>query len=221
MHKKININMASFAAVSTLGISLMTVTSPDILASNERDHSQHMTAMKKMDHADHSQHKAPDTVSRIEVSYSIPKISMLNQNAERVFLSDLFNTDLPVMVNFIFTTCPTICPVMSATFSDVQNLLGVDSSKIRMISISIDPEQDRPAALTDYAKRFRAGPQWEFLTGSMDESITVQKAFDTDRGDKMNHAPATFLRTSRNDNWIRYDGFATAHDLVKELRKIL
>ena len=65
-----------------------------------------------------------------------------------------------------------------------------------MVSISIDPEYDTPEALNAYARRFDAGPQWEFLTGSLDDSIAVQKAFDADRGDKMNHAPLTLFRAT-------------------------
>ena len=87
-----------------------------------------------------------------------------------------------------------------------------------MVSISIDPEQDTPEALARYAKRFDAGPQWVFLTGSLEDSIRVQKAFDAYRGDKMNHVPLTLLRTGPDTDWVRYDGFASGADLVTELR---
>ena len=76
-------------------------------------------------------------------------------------------------------------------------------------------------ALNAYAKRFKAGPQWEFLTGSLDDSIAVQRAFDADRGDKMNHAPMTLMRATPDSQWVRYDGFATAEELVKECRNML
>jgi protein SCO1/2 len=110
---------------------------------------------------------------------------------------------------------------MSATFSSVQKRLGSDSEKVRMISVSIDPEYDTPDALKAYAQRFKAGPQWAFLTGSQDDSIAVQKAFDADRGDKMNHAPLTLIRATRDSQWIRYDGFATAAELTEELHNAL
>ena len=75
--------------------------------------------------------------------------------------------------------------------------------------------------LNAYAIRFKAGPQWEFLTGSLDDSVSVQKAFDADRGDKMNHSPMTLMRATRNSKWIRYEGFATADELTKEARNML
>ena len=85
---------------------------------------------------------------------------------------------------------------MSATFAQVQRELGEDSNEVLMVSVSIDPEQDTPAELAAYAERFHAGPQWTFLTGSLEDSIAVQTAFDAYRGDKMNHTPLTLLRAS-------------------------
>jgi protein SCO1/2 len=126
-----------------------------------------------------------------------------------------------VMLNFIFTTCTAICPAMSAIFAKVQSELGSDSANLRMVSVSIDPEHDTPEALSAYAKRFDAGPQWQFLTGSQDDSIAVQQAFDADRGDKMNHAPLTLFRATSDAQWVRYEGFATAAQLVEEYRSTI
>jgi len=154
-------------------------------------------------------------------SYSVPAVTMVNQDGQQVSLPELLDSDQPVMLNFIFTSCTAICPAMSAIFTSVQNELGSDSARLRMVSISIDPEYDTPEALNAYARRFDAGPQWQFLTGSLDDSIAVQKAFDADRGDKMNHAPLTLFRASPEAQWVRYEGFATAAELVKECRNML
>ncbi len=216
------------AAIAPLVIILVCNT-PSALASSGDDqmHEHHKHPVPALASSgddqthEHHKHPAPASVSRNMVNYTIPDITMLNQHAEKVSVAELFSTEQPVLLNFIFTTCPAICPVMSATFSSVQNELGKDSDKIRMISVSIDPEQDRPTALLAYAKRFNAGPQWEFLTGSMDDSLIVQKAFASDRGDKMNHAPATFLRATMDSPWIRYDGFTNLDQLVNEIRGFL
>lgn len=172
-------------------------------------------------HQHHQHHKIPMDVERTEASYTVPEVTLTNQDGERVSLPGLLKTDQPVLLNFIFTSCTAICPAMSATFSSVQNKLGNDSSKLRMISVSIDPEYDTPDALNAYADRFQAGPQWEFLTGSLEESVTVQKAFDADRGDKMNHAPMTLLRATPDSEWIRFDGFTTADELAQTVRTML
>ena len=68
----------------------------------------------------------------------------------------------PLALNFIFTTCTTICPVMTATFSGLRRRLGSEAEELRMVSISIDPERDRPATLKAYAERFKAPAAWRF-----------------------------------------------------------
>jgi len=169
----------------------------------------------------HHHHMAPKSVERTQASYTVPNVTMVNQKGQKISLAELLDTDQPVMLNFIFTSCTAICPAMSATFASVQKKLGSDSEKLRMISVSIDPEYDTPDALNAYAKRFKAGPQWEFLTGSLDDSVAVQKAFDADRGDKMNHAPMTLMRAKPDSQWVRYDGFAKADELAAEVRSML
>ena len=123
----------------------------------------------------------------------------------------------PVLLDFIYTTCTTICPVMSQTFAEVQKRLGSEASKVKMMSVSIDPEEDTPARLTEYAKRYRAGGQWSFYTGTVEASIAVQRAFNVYRGDKMNHAPVTLYRAAPGQPWIRMDGFVTPGAVLAEV----
>jgi protein SCO1/2 len=173
------------------------------------------------DGAHHHHHEVAPGYQRSLATYAVPAVTLVNQDSERRLLPDLVNSDRPVMLNFIFTSCTAICPAMTAIFAKVQSELGSDSERVRMVSISIDPEHDTPAVLAEYAGRFGAGPQWEFLTGSLDDSIAVQRAFDADRGDKMNHAPLTLFRANPDAEWVRYEGFATAAQLVEEYRSAL
>jgi protein SCO1/2 len=133
----------------------------------------------------------------------------------------MLNYEGPVLLQFIFTTCPTICPVMSSTFSAAQDQLGPDPDHVRMISISIDPEHDTPARLREYAQKFNAKPQWHFLTGKLDDVVAVQKAFDAYRGSKMRHEPITFLRASPKEPWVRLNGLMSAAALVAEYHRLM
>jgi protein SCO1/2 len=108
---------------------------------------------------------------------------------------------------------------MSATFAEIQRQLGDESRRVRMISISIDPEHDNPDRLREFARKHDAGPGWRFLTGRRDDIVAVQRAFDSYRGNKMSHVPSTFLRTSASNAWVRLDGLASASDLVNEYRR--
>ncbi len=77
------------------------------------------------------------------------------------------NLDGKVWVaNFIFTRCPTICPVFSAKMAEVQKLVGPLEPTVHLVSFSVDPAYDQPDKLLAYAERFHANPRvWTFLTG--------------------------------------------------------
>ena len=184
------------------------------------------SGMARSDSTDpHAHHRAmaksPPATMRSTAQYEIPDLAMVDQHGETVSTADLFATDRPVMVNFIFTTCTAICPMMTSIFQQVQTGLGDDAGEILMVSVSIDPEQDSPEALAEYAEEFRAGPQWRFLTGSLENSIALQQAFQAYRGDKMKHAPLTLMRADAGSEWVRFDGFATADELEEAARSFL
>ena len=90
-----------------------------------------------------------------------------------------------------------------------------------MVSISIDPENDTPARLKEYAAKNKAGAQWTFLTGSLENSVAVQKAFGVFAGEKMNHKPITFMKAKGSDkNWVRLEGLAEADQILNEYDKV-
>lgn len=151
--------------------------------------------------------------------YQVPDVVLTDYDDRSVRLRDLLATDDPVMMNFVFTTCRTICPVTTKVLSGVPAILGRDGKRLRMISISIDPENDTPLQLKAYARSFQAGERWTFLTGRSQDIKSVQIAFDTYNSDKMGHEPVTLIRQASVKQWVRIDGFATPDELVLEYRK--
>jgi protein SCO1/2 len=160
--------------------------------------------------------KASTAFTRSEANYKVPEVTLVRQDGEQVHFLKELDDGRPVMLNFIYTNCAAVCPLISHVFASAQSKLGKEVSKVHLVSISIDPEGDTPARLSEYAKKFKAGTGWQFYTGSTQASIDVQKAFDSYRGDKMNHLPLIFFRATPDKPWIRLDGFVTADDLVKE-----
>jgi protein SCO1/2 len=156
-----------------------------------------------------------------EVAVVVPDVTLTGMDGRPAPLRAVLGDDRPVMLQFIFTTCPTICPLLTAITATVREDLGKDRGKIRAISITIDPENDTPAVLREYAANFDADPEWRFLTGSYKDIVLVQKAFGSYLGNKMNHPPYTFLRRSPRDRWVRIDGIGHADVLVREARKLL
>ena len=166
---------------------------------------------------DHHHHQVPLTGYKRSVEdYAIPDVALIGSDGVRVPALEELGGDGPVLMNFIFTTCTAICPVMSATFSQVQDVLGREQEKVTMVSVSIDPEQDTPERLAAYAERFDASPNWHFFTGTVADSVKVQMAFDVYRGGKMNHVPVTLIRPKPEAPWVRLEGLASADDIVRE-----
>lgn len=208
-HRHATVGLRVLRVLAALSLGLVSFA-PGAMAE---DHSHH--------HHHHAMPAAQDGYVRSQAAYTVPDVKLVDADGAGVPLrSALAGQDKPVILNFIFTTCGAICPVMSATFSQVQDALGPERDAVRMVSISIDPEEDTPSALKAYAGKYGAGPQWQMLTGSLNDSIAVQRAFDVYRGDKMSHQPATFLRAGRGQPWVRLDGFASAADILREYRQL-
>jgi protein SCO1/2 len=174
---------------------------------------------------DHSAHSAQMPAAstgyaRSLREYSVPDVVLTDADARPVRLRELLASRDPVMLNFIFTTCGAICPVMSKTFSEVPAKLGTQAGNLRMVSISIDPETDTPEKLRAYAKTYGATANWRFLTGRLEDVKAVQLAFNSYQGDKMNHDPLTLLHLPAGKRWVRIDGFASSDSLAAEWLKL-
>ena len=86
--------------------------------------------------------------------------------------------DRPSVVNFIYTRCPDICPLLTAKMSELQKRIPADEALL--LSISVDPKYDTPAVLYDYGTTFNADfTRWHFLTGEESQTRTVVASFQT------------------------------------------
>jgi protein SCO1/2 len=165
----------------------------------------------------------PTTYTRSEHDYQTPALNLINAQGETIALQALLESDQPVVMQFVFSTCSTICSVLTASLAQARKAMSRESLEYRLVTISIDPEYDTPETLKAYAERFNAGDRWQFLTGS-DQSIKqVLKAFDAyyPGNNKMYHLPYTYLRAHRNARWIRINGIMSAAELTAEYRAML
>ncbi len=158
---------------------------------------------------------------RTIVNYAPPEVTLVNQDGVKVKFNKLLNSKKVVMVDFIFTTCTTICPVLSAGFANFQKRIGPGSMDVHLVSISIDPENDTPKRLREYLKRYDAKPGWDFLTGSKADIEKVVKALDAYTPAKMSHLPLALLYAPTNNRWVRIYGLIGTSDLMAEYEKAL
>lgn len=166
----------------------------------------------------HQQPSLDSNVRRSEAQYAIPNVKLIRDDGKSVDLAAELDDGRPVVLNFIYTSCTTTCPMSSQIFEQFQDDLGSSREAVHLMSVSIDPEQDTPARLRAYGGQFHAGKGWNHYSGTMASSIAVQRAFDAYRGDKMSHVPVTLVRAAPGKPWIRFDGFARSAELMAEYK---
>jgi protein SCO1/2 len=145
----------------------------------------------------------------------IPDVPVYDQNNRRLnFYSDLVKGKT-VAINFIFTTCTTICPPLTATFRRVQQTLGERVGRdVELISISVDPATDVPERLKDFSAKFKAGPGWTFVTGSKPEIDRLLGALGGYVPDRNDHTPMLLIGNDAAGFWTRTYGLAPASQIA-------
>ena len=94
---------------------------------------------------------------------TVPAFQLTNQNGQPFGSGQLAGKIW--IADFVYTTCPGPCPMISGRMSELQKPL--EKSDVHLVSFSVDPDKDTPAVLRDYAAKLQAEPgRWDFLTGA-------------------------------------------------------
>lgn len=167
-------------------------------------------------HDQHRQSGAQDRAAREErAQVSIPDLQLLDQHGRKIdFYSDLVKGKT-VAINFIFTTCTTICPPLAATFAKTQKLLGDRLGKdVHLISVSVDPVTDTPERLRAWGEKFGAKQGWTFVTGEKAEMDKLLKALNAYTARIEDHSPMVLVGDDAKSIWTRAYGLAPAAKLM-------
>ena len=187
-----------------------------------------------------------NTFSKLEVigkeGHKIPDFSFINQNND-VVIKDSLNGNIYI-ANFFFTSCPTICPVMTKNMAYVQRKLRVYPD-IRFLSHTVDPINDTPERMLDYINTLKSKnininlANWDFVTGDKKELYEIASAYFVNVSpDSL--APGGFLHSEyfviidkegkvrsgidKNNNVVGvYDGTNDAQmkDLINDIKVLL
>lgn len=163
--------------------------------------------------------------------YTVPKFSFTNQNGREVSHRDYQGK--VYVTDFFFTTCPTICPIMSSQMSRLQDLLKQQNldSDVMLLSHSVNPESDTPEVLRAYADRMGAdSTNWNFVTGDRRDIYEQAKNGYFINALESDTAAGGFIHS---DNFILvdrqmhirgyYDGTSTAEvdSLLKDIQLLI
>jgi protein SCO1 len=150
---------------------------------------------------------ATQTASADSTNY-LPDISVTNQYGKTLSLASLKGK--PLLVSFIHTSCKGVCELITAKMKSVANDLGESGTRVMMVSISTDPEDDGPAQLMAYAKKEDvADDGFVFLTGkpaALKKVLAVYGVNQSPGDNAMTHVLELFLIGPDGHQVRRYHG---------------
>ncbi len=166
--------------------------------------------------------------------YQVPPVTLVDQKGRQARMDEVLSGKRPVILQFVYCTCTTICPVLSAVFSNFQkrfscSMVARDDIELKgpecrraadyhLVSVTIDPEHDTPDVLDAYLTRYRARSGWDYFTGTRGDVDKIMRALDAYVPDKMSHYPLTLIKASPSAPWVRIFGFLSTSDLVREYK---
>jgi protein SCO1/2 len=148
--------------------------------------------------------------------FSTADVILTNQRGEPVQVYHDLIKGRVVVINTVFTTCTTVCPLMGVNFSRLAKILhdrGADD--VRLISVSVDPEVDTPRRLAEWSSHFGGGAQWTLLTGPPANVESFLKAMRAFTANKLDHAPVVLIGNEATGDWVRASGLAPASRLAE------
>ena len=169
----------------------------------------------------------PATPAALPRHWSVPDFALTERTGQTVKLADFAGQVW--VADFFYTTCPGPCPMMTSRLSEVQKQLGTDP-RLRLVSISIDPEKDTPAVLKLYAEKFQATDRWLFLTGPKADIYSLARdgfklplAEPATPGAQIIHSTRLILidQTGTIRGFYEATGETGVRDLIRDIRKLL
>jgi protein SCO1 len=138
----------------------------------------------------------------------VPDFKLTDQNNKTITNKDMLGK--VYLVEFFFSRCPTICPVMNTNMRAIED--EINHPDFGIISISIDPENDTPQILKEHADRIGVkSPNWHFLTGDRDyigklaDQFNIYVGDKEDEGENLNHSGMIALVDKEGNIRCRYN----------------
>jgi protein SCO1 len=171
-------------------------------------------------------HAAPQDPSSKSARITLHDIQLVDTDGQTVrFKSDAVG-DRIVVVDFIYTSCTTICPITSALFGEVQGRLAEKLGErfgpdVKLISLTVDPAIDTPQRLKDYAGNFGSPAGWLWLTGDKPKVDKVLAGLGAYSADFTRHSGAILVGDAHSGEWTRFYGIPKTQDIVDRVERLL
>lgn len=148
-------------------------------------------------------------------------VELTDQQRRRGRLPRDFVAGRIVVANFVFTTCSSVCPVISAIFAQLQQQLPADLARDTvMLSLSVDPLNDTPDRLDAQAKQYGSGANWRWLTGRVEDMEAALKGFGAYASRPDDHLPMAIVGDPVSDTWYRFTGTPGVQQLLRTVQQL-
>jgi protein SCO1/2 len=149
-----------------------------------------------------------------------PDFTLRDQDGRLVRLSSLRGRY--VVVSFLYTHCPDVCPVIADNLNRALHRLGAKRDDVRMLAVSVDPTGDRPASVHRFVRAHRLLPQFRYLTGTRKQLQPIWKAYHlvVQPGTTVMHSAFEVLVDKQGNERLLYDAQVKAADVVHDLRAL-
>jgi protein SCO1/2 len=151
-----------------------------------------------------------------------PDFALRDQSGRLVRLSQLRGRF--VVVSFLFTHCPDVCPLIANELGDALRQLGPARAGVRMLAVSVDPAHDTPASVRAFIAAHRLPPQFRYLTGTRRELAPVWAAYhvgvDPLRKQQIAHSAFEVLVDRSGTERLVYDTQVRARDVVHDIHAL-
>jgi protein SCO1/2 len=130
-----------------------------------------------------------------------------------------------VLVTFLYTHCPDVCPLIASNLNTALRLLGPRASRVAVVAVSVDPQGDTPAAVRAYARRLRLVPQFHYLTGTRAELMPVWRKYNVlaiaRKPELVDHVAYTVLVDPSGRRRVLYDAQVKARSVAHDIRVLM
>ncbi|MFC0666336.1 SCO family protein [Azotobacter chroococcum] len=168
---------------------------------------------------EHAGHPLPQTRAE-STRVRFAEVPLSDQHGRQLRLADAVGERIVVM-GFVYTSCTTVCPVISAIMQKVQAQLGERAgAEVGLLSISVDPLRDTPARLLEYSRAYQSGPGWRWLTGEAAAVDEVLRGLGVRSADFTSHPPTLLVGDARSGQWTRYYGFTDPAVLLARIEML-
>lgn len=185
--------------------------------AHDMDEHMHM-------HAGHGQKASasmhpsgPETVS-VKPSNTL----LSDSEGRQMRLEDDVIGDRIIVLSFVYTSCTTVCPMVTSVMSDLQSKLGSRLDKdVRLVTLTVDPARDTPSKLKSYAAQFDAKPSWFWLTGSSVNVTQALKSFGAYTPNFENHPVIVMIGDGQTGKWSRHYGLSKSDQFLSQVDEYL